>query len=163
MFIRNRQRTRRIDTAFLRRLTLELLARELRLEDAELGIYLVGAAKMAQVNQTHLQHEGSTDVITFDYSDPSPEPRVPKLSIHGELFVCIDDAILQAGQFRTTWQSEVIRYVIHGVLHLCGYDDLKPAARKIMKRQENRLLKKLSARFAPGRLTSRASPAARKS
>lgn len=163
LFIKNQQHARPIDTAFLRRLTLELLERELRLENADVGIYIVSAPKMAQVNQTYLQHEGSTDVITFDYCDPVPRSPLPKLSIHGELFICIDDAIAQAKEFRTTWQSELIRYVIHGILHLCGYDDLKPAARKIMKQQENRLVKKLSAAFPPAKLAGKRISAAHRS
>ena len=47
---------------------------------------------------------------------------------------------LQAKQFKTTWQSEIVRYVIHGVLHLLGHDDRLAAARRRMKREENRLL-----------------------
>jgi probable rRNA maturation factor len=95
------------------------------------------------VNETFLKHEGSTDVITFDHAKESKRRQ----QIHGELFVCIDDAITQARQFKTSWQSEVVRYVVHGVLHLLGHDDLKPAARRKMKREENRLLRKLSGKF----------------
>ena len=50
----------------------------------------------------------------------------------------------QAREFGTTWQSEVVRYVIHGLLHLRGHDDLKPAERRVMKREENRLLKRVA-------------------
>jgi probable rRNA maturation factor len=47
----------------------------------------------------------------------------------------------QARQFRTSWQSELVRYIIHGVLHLRGFDDIRPADRRKMKREENRLLR----------------------
>jgi probable rRNA maturation factor len=69
------------------------------------------------------------------------------LEIHGELFICVDDAILQAKAFKTSWQSEVVRYIVHGVLHLLGHDDLKPALRRKMKREENRLVRLLAKRF----------------
>jgi len=100
---------------------------------------------MAALNWQHLQHEGPTDVITFGYADGGKV-------LHGELFICIDVAVEQARQFRTTWQDELMRYVIHGILHLQGYDDMEPAKRRIMKRAENRLLKQLPAEQAPHKL-----------
>ena len=65
----------------------------------------------------------------------------------GEIFICVDDALAQARRFRTTWQSELVRYLVHGVLHLCGYDDQSPPARRKMKREEARLLRQLANRF----------------
>ena len=59
----------------------------------------------------------------------------------------MDDAIAQAREFRTSWQSELARYVIHGVLHLRGYDDIRAADRRKMKREENRLLKEIARLF----------------
>ncbi|MBC8096998.1 MAG: rRNA maturation RNase YbeY [Akkermansiaceae bacterium] len=157
VFIRNQQRTYAINVRYLRWMTRELLQELLWIENFDLGIYLVRAPKMAQINQTYLQHEGSTDVITFDYSEaPAVKSRIgnskSEVNLHGELFICIDEAIAQARQFRTTWQSELVRYVIHGVLHLCGYDDLNPAARRVMKREETRLLHKLKLNFPPAKL-----------
>jgi probable rRNA maturation factor len=72
---------------------------------------------------------------------PQSEP------LYGEIFISIDDALIYASRFRVPWQSEVARYLVHGVLHLEGFDDTDPAARRVMKRRENRLLKELSARF----------------
>lgn len=144
--ILNRQRTKRVNTRRLMQVALALLA-ELKIETAELGVRLVGAKEMARVNWQFLRHEGSTDVITFDHSEPDSDVRDAKLALRGELFVCVDDAIEQAHEFETTWQSEVVRYVVHGVLHLGGYDDLKPAARRRMKREENRLVRILEQRF----------------
>ena len=139
----NRQRVRRVDTRLLRQITSHLLDTELGVESFELAIHLVGAREMAKVNWDFLQHEGSTDVITFDHS----ESQDGAADLHGELFICIDDAVKQAREFRTTWQSELARYVVHGVLHLRGYDDLAPAPRRRMKREENRLVRKLALHF----------------
>jgi probable rRNA maturation factor len=154
LFIKNQQRTHPINVRYLRWMTKDLLRDLLWIEDYDLGIYIVRAPKMAEINQTHLQHEGPTDVITFDYGDGQPKTSNPKpeTQLHGELFICIDVAIAQAKEFRTTWQSELIRYVVHGVLHLHGYDDLKPELRKVMKREENRLVKKLAESFPPAKL-----------
>ena len=91
-------------------------------------------------------------MITFDHLNPEPGIRNPALKLHGELFVCVDEAVAQAKQFRTTWQSEVVRYIVHGVLHLLGHDDLKPALRRKMKRAENRLVRRLAGRFSLAQL-----------
>ncbi len=132
--IANRQRTRRVSTRELRALTEAVLA-DLEVT-AELGIHLVSPKEMARVNWDYLRHEGSTDVITFDHGS-TPE------RLHGELFISVADAVKQAGEFGTAWPEELARYVIHGLLHLHGYDDLEPAKRRVMKREENRLVRRL--------------------
>lgn len=159
--ISNHQRARKLNVRFLKEIVAALFA-ELKLSAADLEINLVGAKEMAGVNWDFLQHEGSTDVITFDYTEPVngganlPASRSRKGGkIHGELFVCIDDAILQARQFKTTWPSETVRYTVHGVLHLLGYDDLKPDLRRVMKREEHRLTKALTKKFPLSKLSSK--------
>jgi len=143
--ISNRQRTKKVNVRLLKQITQALLV-ELKIENAELGINLVAAHEMILINETFLRHKGSTDVITFDHADSAHE--VTRLTLHGELFVCVDDAVLQATQFKTDWQSEIIRYIIHGILHLLGYDDRRIAVRRKMKREENRLLRGLAKKFS---------------
>ncbi|HEX9046218.1 MAG TPA: rRNA maturation RNase YbeY [Verrucomicrobiae bacterium] len=152
LVISNRQRVKKINTRLLQQIVRELLT-ELDIAEAELGIALVGAKEMARVNWQFLQHEGSTDVITFDHAELKSEGRNPKSEIHGELFICVDDAIAQAKQFRTIWQAELVRYAVHGVLHLLGYDDLQPHLRRTMKRQENRLVRRLDQKFSFAQLS----------
>jgi probable rRNA maturation factor len=160
VIIANRQRTKKINLRLLKQLTNALLA-ELKIENAELGINLVGAKEMAELNWKFLRHEGSTDVITFDYGSSvgrdsrraaKGKTRLARTlappSLHGELFICIDDADVQAKKFKTSWQSEIVRYVVHGILHLIGHDDLKPDLRRKMKREENRLLHGISKKFS---------------
>lgn len=145
--IANRQRTKKINARLLKQIVGGLFA-ELKITEAELGINLVGAKEMAKVNWQFLQHEGSTDVITFSYLEPEGGSQKPELQLHGELFVCMDEAVLQAKSFKTSWQAEVVRYITHGVLHLLGHDDMKPALRRKMKREENRLMNRLAKRFS---------------
>ena len=147
LVFKNRQRVRRVDTALLRRITRWLLEESPGVRDFQLCIHLVGAVEMARVNEMFLQHAGSTDIITFDHSEAGPPD-----SLHGELFICLDDAVKQAKEFKTSWQSELTRYVIHGLLHLRGFDDRKPAARRAMKKEENRMLRETSREFSLARL-----------
>jgi len=154
LLIANRQRRKKINVSLLKRITVDLLA-GLEIPDAQLEINLVAAPEMAALNETFLDHEGSTDVITFDYSPPGPRTPDPRPGIHGEIFVCIDDAIAQAKQFKTTWPTETARYVVHGVLHLLGHDDLRADLRRRMKREENRLLRGLAKKFSLAQIERR--------
>lgn len=140
LVIANRQRGWRVDAAGLRVVVEDLLAGLPVAGDWQLGLHLVGARAMAELNWRWLQHEGSTDVITFDHRETSAGP------LHGEIFICLDDAALQAREFGTRPPEELVRYAVHGVLHLLGYDDLDPASRRVMKREENRWVKQLLAR-----------------
>jgi probable rRNA maturation factor len=149
--IANRQRMQKINSRLLKEITASLMA-DLKIEEAELGISLVAEREMTLVNETFLRHEGSTDVITFDYSNAESKVWGAALKLRGEIFVCVDEAVSQAHKFKTSWQSEIVRYIVHGVLHLLGHDDRRAAARGRMKREENRLLRKLSARFALSKL-----------
>lgn len=149
--IRNRQRIRRVNTRLLRQIITTLLHKELELEAVALGISLVGVTEMARVNWQFLQHEGSTDVITFDHTEGQVSRRQasqPVRSICGELYVCVADAVAQARSFRTTWPAELVRYIVHGILHLLGHDDHHAVKRRRMKRAENRLVRRLAQRFA---------------
>lgn len=145
--ITNRQRTKRVNARLLKQIVGGLFA-ELEITEAELGINLVAAPEMTRVNETFLQHEGSTDVITFDHAERRKQ-------LHGELFACVDEAVLQAKQFGTSWQSEIVRYIVHGVLHLLGHDDLKPNLRRKMKREENRLVQLLGKKFSLAQIAGR--------
>jgi probable rRNA maturation factor len=164
LLIDNRQRAISLDMRLLKTIAQSLLTDLLKLETYELGICIVRAPEMASLNETFLDHEGSTDVITFDYADNvlsasrrqihSELPARRRKHVHGEIFICIDDVIKQAKEFRTSWQSELARYVIHGVLHLRGFDDLRPMDRRKMKREENRLLKEMARLFPLRKLGS---------
>ena len=93
--IRNRRRKYRVNVRLLRWITRALLRDILHREDAELVVWLVGVPEITRLNEQFLRHAGSTDVITFDYSDPQT-PGV----LHGEVFICLDEAIAQAARAR---------------------------------------------------------------
>ena len=151
ILIANRQRTKKINARFLKQIVNALFS-ELEISDVELGINLVGAKEMARVNWRFLQHEGSTDVIMFDHAEKRKAESGKRKILHGELFICLDDAVTQAREFDSSWQSEVVRYLVHGVLHLLGHDDLQPDLRRKMKRAENRLVRRLEKTFSLAQL-----------
>ncbi len=139
LLIRNQQRACRLDVRLLRRIARTLLRDLLVQERFQVAIYFVSQAEMSKLNERYLHHQGSTDVICFDYS----EPNQPK-GLVGDVVVCVNEAIAQAPRFRTSWQEELVRYLVHGVLHLCGYDDRTPGVRREMKRLEDRCLRSLA-------------------
>ena len=141
----NHQRVKPVNLRPLCQITEAALAQLPDVRTWNLMFHLVGAKKMASLNETHLGHEGPTDVITFDYAEQAT--RNTQHALHGEIFICIPVAVRQAREFRTTWQSEVVRYAIHALLHLCGYDDQSPADRRRMKQVENRLVRRVSRQF----------------
>lgn len=152
LLVSDRQKKCRVHLPLLRKISRRLLSELFPSRAFELAIHLVEDAEMIALNETFLHHIGSTDVITFDHSEnPGSETgTLPPLT--GEIFVCLPVAVRQARQFHTAWPSELVRYVVHGLLHLGGFDDLTPAARRKMKLQENRLLDRISKTFPLAKL-----------
>lgn len=143
--LRNRQRLCPIDLRLFRRILRHALKDHFDATDYELCFHFVESNEMGQVNERFLRHVGATDVITFDHANGLP-------GLHGEIFICPQVASAQAKQFRTSWQDELVRYAIHGLLHLQGHDDRSPALRRIMKREEDRIVQALTDHFAIARL-----------
>jgi probable rRNA maturation factor len=108
---------------------------------------LVAPSEITRLNERYLRHRGPTDVITFNYAEEEAPASGP-FSFHGEIFICLEEALVQSRRYRTTWPAELVRYLVHGALHLCGYDDSKPAPRKRMKRAEDRLLREISRHYS---------------
>lgn len=149
--VQDAQKTRKISKAALRALLKHLLENLLGLVSYEVAIHLVDAKRMTKINQEFLNHQGSTDVITFDYKEGYEQEKSSIKSspaLLGEIFISVDDAVAQAHQFKTSWQHELTRYAAHGFLHLLGHDDQDPIRRRVMKREENRLMKKLEQQFS---------------
>ena len=128
--VRNRQRSHPVNIARLRQLAGNAAA-----DFKSLSIVLVGDTEMARLNLRYHAVAGTTDVLSFDYG-----------AGHGELIISVARAVAQARQYRTTPSRELALYVIHGILHLQGYDDLTPGKRRQMRAAERRLLRRLDCR-----------------
>lgn len=81
------------------------------------------------VNMKYLQHDYFTDIITFDYCE--------KNILSGDLFISIDSVRENSVFFKTEFADELNRVIVHGLLHLIGYDDHTEADQKLMREKEN--------------------------
>ncbi|MGN0239171.1 MAG: rRNA maturation RNase YbeY [Paludibacteraceae bacterium] len=91
--------------------------------------------KELEVNRTFLQHDYYTDVITFDYSTEDV--------INGDIFISLDTVRSNAEEVGADFSEELMRIIIHGVLHLTGQADKTPETKAEMTRKENLALAKL--------------------
>jgi rRNA maturation RNase YbeY len=86
-----------------------------------------------QINMDYLEHDTFTDIITFPYAAPP--------IIQGEIFISIDRIRENSTALKTSFQDELRRVIIHGVLHLCGYGDKKPKEKQLMTQKEDDALR----------------------
>ena len=81
------------------------------------------------VNMRYLQHDYFTDIITFDYCEGNV--------LSGDLFISVDSVRENALHYGATFEEELRRVIVHGLLHLIGYDDRTPAQRQQMRAKED--------------------------
>ena len=138
--VRNQQRQVSVVSKEIRKVATILMDELRETNEYDLTIVFVNETRMAKINLKYLRHEGTTDIITFDYTTPT--------LLHGELIICPAVANEHAAQYQVTLGHEIARNIVHGVLHLLGYDDGQTIARNKMKIEEERLLKILTRRCA---------------
>ena len=86
--------------------------------------------RILEVNRQFLGHDYYTDIITFDYSEPGV--------VSGDMYISLETVKTNSSKFGTSYDEELMRVMIHGVLHLCGIDDKGPGERAVMEAAENR-------------------------
>ena len=89
--------------------------------------------ELLEINVKHLNHNTFTDIITFDYTEDK--------KISSDIFISIDRVIENSKKFDTSFENELHRVMIHGVLHLCGYKDKTKSDAELMRKKENWALK----------------------
>ncbi len=140
--IANRQSSLPVDEDRLARAVRIVLQQSGRTRGA-VSVAVVNDPEIHRLNRLHLNHDYPTDVLSFllDAEDNALE---------GEIIVSADTAIASAARFGWTPADELLLYVVHGALHLVGYDDLTPDAQQEMRRQEAAVLAEfgLSPRYA---------------
>ncbi len=144
----NQQNLLAIDQSWLVAVAEGTLAAE-QVCAAEIVIAIVDDATIHAVNREHLQHDYPTDVISFVYSADESEKQIEELGtaprgrglvLDGELVVSAETAMRLAPEHHWQPEQELALYIVHGLLHLCGYDDLSDSERRHMRLRESEIL-----------------------
>ena len=101
--------------------------------EGEINYIFVDDDYLLDLNQKHLNHDTLTDVISFDYSLGN--------EIHGDIYISIDRVRDNALDFNVTFEEELKRVMIHGILHYCGYKDKTEADEQLIRSKEDEKIK----------------------
>ena len=130
---------RKISSRRLKQVALVLL-RLAKREDAELSLALIGNAEMQKLNARYRHKDYCTDVLSFPAAKNLPM-QAPML---GDVIISVDKAREQAQEHRHTLDREIVTLLIHGIVHLLGYDHERSAREaRIMVRLENKMVRRL--------------------
>ena len=123
-----------------KKITIKLwIAKVLRLEKKQVGqinFLFTNDEEILKKNIQFLKHNTYTDIITFNYCKDK--------IINGDIIISIERVKENAEKFKSDFEEELKRVLIHGVLHLCGYNDKKTADIELMRKKENWALKQIS-------------------
>ena len=132
--IANLQKHYRIKSSNIKRAVKEVLRKEGR--DARLSVVLVDNSRIKELNKQYFNSDEVTDVISFPLSNN-------KNSLSGEVIVSVETAVDTAGKRNISVEGEIVLYILHGILHLLGYDDGNEGDARVMHEEESKILKTL--------------------
>lgn len=130
--VANEQSALEIDPEWLVTLARHVLLAE-GVDQASISVALVDNATIHRLNRQFLEHDYPTDVITFPLSEED-EP------LTGEIVLSTEYACSEAEEYQWSPRQEAALYLVHGLLHLCGYDDAEEEDRRMMHRRQEQLL-----------------------
>jgi rRNA maturation RNase YbeY len=116
---------------------ISAIIKEYSLSITLLSISFINSKELRDINKEYLDHDYETDVITFNYSRQ-------KKNIDGEILISFEEAKQNAKKYNVSFGKELMRLVIHGVLHLLHFDDKNEESKKIMKKEENKLINRFN-------------------
>jgi probable rRNA maturation factor len=128
-----------LDLTAFQRLASFVLAREEVPELAELSVAIVGAEEIAQLNERYRGVSGSTDVLAFGCDDPCAAPGDEPITL-GDVIIAPDIAVVHAEELGVTVESELNLLLVHGTLHLLGYEHDTDEDAEAMAARERALL-----------------------
>ena len=130
--VSNRQRLLRVNAAKLRAVARRVFGAE-GVEKASLGIALVDDHHIRHLHRQFLGLDSPTDVLTF----PLHEPGEP---LSGEIVISVETAMREGPPHQHGPEEEVFLYLVHGILHLCGYEDHTAKGARLMRKRQRELL-----------------------
>ena len=140
--IADQQNLLRLDKKGIRRLITNILEEELSSQvGITISLVFVDDLKMKELNQRFLGRPNTTDVMAFPLSDDF-DPDEEQLL--GEVIVSVETAIREASKRKIPPEKELLLYLVHGCLHLLGYNDIKEKDRKVMCKKERQILRHYS-------------------
>ena len=112
---------------------LEQVCSDNHVQIGELNYIFCSDQYLLEINKKYLDHDYYTDIITFDHSD---EEEI----IEGDVFISIDRIKENSDTLKTDFNSELHRVIVHGMLHLIGFDDKSEEDKKLMREKEDAYL-----------------------
>jgi probable rRNA maturation factor len=146
--IANHQRRLALDRPLIRRAIRTVLAGE-RFSSAKISLAIVDDPTIHELNRRYLDHDYPTDVLSFFIDFVENHRQGPHLE--GEIVVSADTARAAAKQLGWKAHHELLLYIVHGMLHLVGYEDHKPRKAKEMRQKEHEVLAALGLPPPPDR------------
>ena len=95
--------------------------------------HFVSAEEIKRINKNHLSHDYATDVITFDYSTDK--------ELKAEAYICPEEVQFNAKKYSQTVENEMVRVLVHALLHVCGHDDKADESKLKMRNKEDLYIK----------------------
>lgn len=135
----NRQKALPIQKRLVRSAVSDLLT-FLQLACNEISVYFVSEKEITNLHSQFFDDPTPTDCVTFPLDDPETQGHI------GEVFISPSAAILYTAQKNLDPHEETLLYLIHGILHLAGYDDLEPEKRRVMRKMEKKCMRHLRTR-----------------
>lgn len=142
--IQNSQNYLSVDEVLLEETACFLLRSE-KVIRAEISVAIIDNSTIRELNQQYLEHDYDTDVLSFlldcelESHQQDPELRGAGKTIEGEIIVSAEMAVSMSETYQWSAANELLLYVVHGLLHLCGYDDLTEEELQLMRTREQQI------------------------
>jgi probable rRNA maturation factor len=138
-----------LDVGWLRRIAEQTLVAEGANSNTEIGLVITGQERIRELNRNYRGIDAPTDVLSFgmtqEKSGTPPFVTPPDGILHlGEVIISYPQAVIQAGEHKHPVEEELNLLVVHGVLHLLGYDDEKTELKRAMRARETEILRRLT-------------------
>lgn len=141
--VKNINKKFRLNELFIKKVIVEILKILKRPWDIKLDIVFLSDRDMMSFNKKYRCEDRATDVLSFD------------LGSCGQILISSDTALRNSAIFGTSFEEEIVLYVIHGILHLFGYNDETTAQKNRMSGKESRILKKLCVKLNFSKVSTR--------